>query len=102
MIYSNKEINKIKLALTTRCNLSCPYCFVDKTGKNMSLEVAKKAIDILIKSKGTNKLLSMYGGEILLEFNLLKEICNYAQNQAKINEKILTISICTNATLIER
>jgi len=98
----NKEINKVKLALTTECNLSCPYCFVKKTNEYMGWDVAKKSVDLLIQSKGRNKLLSMYGGEPLLGFEMIKKICPYAINQAKKKNKKLTISICTNLTLIKK
>lgn len=100
--FLNKKINKVKLTLTTRCNLSCPYCFVDKTNENMDWDVSKKAIDVLIKSKGKDKLLSLYGGEPLLNFDLIKKICPYGINQSKKNNKKLTISICTNLTLVQK
>ncbi|MCK4521733.1 MAG: radical SAM protein [Nanoarchaeota archaeon] len=100
--FSNKRINKIKLTLTTECNLSCPYCFVNKTNEDMSWEVAKKAIGLLIRSKGKNKLLSLYGGEPLLRFDLIKRICPYAIKLADNKNKNLTISICTNLTLLKK
>ena len=100
--FLNKNINKIKLTLTTRCNLSCPYCFVNKTNEDMNWDVAKKAVDVLIKSKGKHKLLSLYGGEPLLNFDLIEKICPYAINQGKKYNKKLTISICTNLTLLQK
>ena len=98
--FLNKRINKIKLALTTECNLRCPYCFVDKTNERMEWDVAKKSVDILMRSKGKNKLLSMYGGEPLLNFSLIRKVCPYAIREAKKNDKNLIISICTNLTLL--
>lgn len=95
-----KEIRKIKLTLTTYCNLSCKYCFVQKTNERMSFLVAKKSVDLLLKSTGEDKLLSMYGGEPLLEMKLIEKIVKYAKKKAKINKKKLAISVCTNLSIL--
>ncbi len=96
----NKKISKIKLTLTTNCNLACDYCFVKKTNERMSFDVAKKSIDLLLNSPGNEKLLSLYGGEPLFMFSLIKQIVVYSQKLASKNKKKLTISICTNLTFI--
>lgn len=95
----HKEINKIKLAITTECNLECDYCFVNKTNEKMNFSTAKHAIDILLNSKGKDKFLSIYGGEPLLNFELFKKICPYAKSSAKKLDKNLVITMCTNFTL---
>ena len=100
--YTNKKIYKIKLTVTTRCNLECPYCFVKKTNEDIKWKVAKNAIDLLNKSPGKNKLLSIYGGEPLLRFSVIKKIVNYATATAKRNKKKLDISICSNLTLLQK
>lgn len=100
--FLEKKINKIKLTLTTKCNLSCPYCFVKKTNKDMDWDTAKRAVDILINSIGKEKLLSMYGGEPLINYDLIKKILPYSDKVAKKNKKNLTISICTNTMLLDR
>lgn len=96
----NKEINKIKLTVTTSCNQSCNYCFVKKTNERISLDIAKRSVDLLIKAHGTNKQLAIYGGEPLLEFALIKQLVVHANNVARKNKKKLTISLCTNLTLL--
>jgi len=98
---TDKEINKIKLTVTTACNLRCNYCFVKRTSEAMSFEVAKKSVDILLGSRGKEKLLSIYGGEPLLNFELIKKICPYAIAKGKKAKKVITVSICSNFTLIE-
>lgn len=100
MLISNKEINKIKLALTTQCNLACPYCFVEKRGQEMSFPVAQKAVRLLINSPGKRKLLSLYGGEPFLKYELLKNIIIYAQKLAKWKNKNLIINVCSNGILL--
>ena len=96
----NKRIDKVKMALTTRCNLACPYCFVDKNSLDMDWNVAKRSVDTLIQSRGNEKLLSLYGGEPLLVFSLIKKIATYARKEANKHKKELMISVCTNLTLL--
>ena len=98
----NKNINKIKIAITTACNLNCSYCFVNRTKETMRLESARKAVDLLLSSAGTDKLFSIYGGEPLLNFKLIKEICPYALSEARKLNKNLIISVCTNGTLLNQ
>lgn len=97
-----KRINKIKLAITTDCNLSCDYCFVKKTKETMDLATAQKAVDLLIQAEGRDKLLSIYGGEALLNFGLLEELCPYAAAEGSKSNKNLTITVCTNSTLLTK
>lgn len=96
----NKEIYKIKLTLTTFCNSVCNYCFVNKTNETMKWKVAKKSIDLLLNSPGKEKLLSLYGGEPLFKFDLIKKIVDYSTKKAGLINKNITISICSNLTII--
>lgn len=101
IVKQHKEIRKIKLTLTTACNLACSYCFVKKTKERMGWDVAKKSIDLLLCSPGVDKLLSLYGGEPLLEKGLIMKIVEYAKRKAAKNKKKLTISICSNLTILD-
>ncbi len=98
---TNKRINRIKLTITTQCNLNCDYCFVKKTNEYMELATAKNSVDLLLRSQGKDKLLSIYGGEPLLNFKLIEKISPYAISQAEKLKKNLIITVCTNATLLE-
>jgi uncharacterized protein len=80
--------------------MSCAYCFVRKTNERMSFEVAQKSIDLLLSSPGENKLMALYGGDPFLEFDLIKEMTIYARKMEKSHGKNLTISICTNLTVL--
>ena len=95
----NKSIHKIKLAITTQCNFACRYCFVKKTNEQMYFDTAKKAVDLLLFTKGEDKLLSIYGGEPFLYFHFIEKICSYGISMAKYLKKRLTISVCTNFSL---
>lgn len=95
-----KEIAKIKLTLTTNCNSNCRYCFVKKTNERMSFDVARKSVDLLLNSPGKEKLLSLYGGEPFLEFDLIEKITLYARKEEKRLKKNLIISICSNLLVL--
>jgi len=95
----------VDFVLTERCNLSCDYCYI-KTKKNrsLSLKTAKKAIDWLLKRpiSGTSDFrINFYGGEPLLEFQLIKDIFYYAKNKTLNTKRKITFSITTNGLLFD-
>ncbi len=91
--------------LSTRCNLNCSYCFVASKSSTPPLLEEKyyyKAVDKLFFYPGKNKLISFLGGEPLLEFDLLKKICDYSALKAKKEKIQLTISVSTNGVLLNQ
>lgn len=104
---SNK-IKSMTLALTEQCNLRCKYCgympkYIDESYKlkNMTKEVAFKAIDILMKNSYESDLchLGFYGGEPLLRLDLIKECINYINEKYPFRKPIYNIT--TNAVLLD-
>ncbi len=101
----------IILCVTERCNLRCDYCcysglFEGQRAhgtRTMSFETARKAVDAHLSSRQKNGIaaISFYGGEPLLEFNLIKEVVQYAKEQAEIMSKKLVFSITSNGTLLD-
>lgn len=92
------EVQKVKymvLWVSRDCNLRCKYCYAKENlyKENMDFETAKKAIDLL-ECKST---LVIAGGEPLLNFDLVKSICEYI----KENNLKIKISMQTNGTLID-
>lgn len=96
----------VTLSLTSGCNLRCLYCYAS-AGENpeiMDFELAKEAIDIVIKKlqEKNSKTLSIIfhgGGESLTVFPLLKKVSEYALEKWNGLTKFL---IVTNGTLITR
>ncbi len=90
------------------CNLRCKYCFAE-TGSYegprglMSLEVGKQAIDYLIKASGHRKNLEIdfFGGEPLLNFEVVKGIVEYARSIEKACGKNFRFTITTNGILLD-
>jgi len=103
-------LRTLVLNLTNNCNLYCDYCFAkqgkyDKANEIMSFDTAKKSIDILIDSvinnKGNILSIAFFGGEPLLEFNLIKEIVEYVTNNTPANV-ITRYLITTNGMLLDQ
>lgn len=105
--YCENRLSNMVLQVTQQCNLRCSYCAYSGEYYNrvhnsarMSFETAKKAIDFYIaRSRESNRLhLGFYGGEPLLEFNLMKKCVEYIKGN--VEGKKLTFGITTNATLL--
>lgn len=90
------------------CNLRCQYCFAG-TGKYsgersiMPIETGKKAIDYLIHhSYGRRNLeVDFFGGEPLLNFDLVREVVAYARSLEKEHGKNFRFTITTNGVLLD-
>lgn len=105
--YCKNRLSNMVLQVTQQCNLRCSYCAYSGAYHNrvhnsarMSFETAKKAIDFYItRARESNRLhLGFYGGEPLLEFNLVKKCVEYIRHN--VEGKKLTFGITTNATLL--
>ncbi len=98
----NKEIKKMWLLVTTRCNMRCKYCFIEKTDEDLSQKKAEEVIKAFIFSRGKEKQLLICGGEPILYFKLLKKIIPLTRFWAKKQDKSVIISLATNGTLIKK
>lgn len=90
------------------CNLKCRYCFAEEGeyhGKRslMSAEVGKKSIDFIIANCGNRRNLEVdfFGGEPLMNFDVVKEIVTYGREQEKIHNKNFRFTITTNGILLD-
>ena len=100
--------NKLELALTEKCNLACLYCYcstcrdIPEKG-TMSTEVARKAISWLFSVCGNSETVSItfFGGEPLLNKEVLFFAVNYSQELAKRYSKKIFYSMTTNGTLLD-
>ncbi|MGC9070592.1 MAG: radical SAM protein [Elusimicrobiales bacterium] len=97
------EVYKLKIALTSSCTLRCNHCNIDKdSGLDIDFNKAKAGVDLLFSSPGYFKRLELYGGEPFLRFSLLKKIASYARRKSIENDKKFSLSIATNATLLNK
>lgn len=116
-IYEKEEIewlakNRVKsltLALTEQCNMRCEYCaYMPKylnpkyKFKNMSRDIAIKAIDIFMKTskQNPNPSIGFYGGEPLLQFDLIKNCVNHCKEKYPFSKPAFDIT--TNGLLLSQ
>ncbi|MGE4485967.1 MAG: thioether cross-link-forming SCIFF peptide maturase [Oscillospiraceae bacterium] len=101
-------IKALCLHVSHTCNLSCDYCFASQ-GKYhgdralMPLTVGKRAIDFLIAQSGHRKNLEVdfFGGEPLMNWDVVKQIVAYARSQEKKCNKNFRFTLTTNGVLID-
>ena len=104
----SEHVKALCLHICHDCNLRCKYCFAgtgDYKGHRefMSEEVALKAIDFLIENSGNRKILEtdFFGGEPLLNFDVVKKTVEYANEKAaKLGKKFL-FTMTTNGVLLK-
>ncbi|MBE6727630.1 MAG: thioether cross-link-forming SCIFF peptide maturase [Ruminococcaceae bacterium] len=90
------------------CNLNCSYCFASQ-GKYqgeravMSFEVGKRALDFLIENSGSRRNLEVdfFGGEPLMNFDVVKQLVAYAREREKQANKNFRFTLTTNGVLID-
>ena len=90
------------------CNLNCSYCFASQ-GKYqgeravMSYEVGKRAFDFLIEKSGTRRNLEVdfFGGEPLMNWEVVKKLVEYARSIEKEHNKNFRFTLTTNGMLID-
>ena len=92
--------------ITSKCNLACEYCFTsfnkEFPREDSTFEVGKAVVDfVLMNSTSPNVGLSFFGGEPLLQFGVMKQVVEYAEQRGKLARKHFNFSITTNGTLID-
>ena len=101
-------VKALCLHIAHTCNLNCSYCFASQ-GKYhgdralMSFEVGKRALDFLVEnSKGRYNLeVDFFGGEPLMNFDVVKELVAYARSIEKDAGKKFRFTLTTNGVLID-
>jgi len=97
-------VHSITLGVTNNCNLACSYCFEGKKNKlSISVDVAKKAIDWLFRDDVSGPYpkvaVTFFGGEPLLEIEVIKTIVTYTRRKAESSGKSVSFSVTTNGVL---
>ena len=101
-------VKALCLHIAHTCNLNCSYCFASQ-GKYhgdravMSFEVGKRALDFLIENSGSrhNLEVDFFGGEPLMNFQVVKDLVAYARSIEKEKGKNFRFTLTTNGVLID-
>ena len=105
---STGVVKALCLHVAHTCNLNCSYCFASQ-GKYhgeravMSFEVGKRALDFLIENSGSRRNLEVdfFGGEPLMNFEVVKQLVAYARSIEKEHNKNFRFTLTTNGMLID-
>ena len=101
-------VKALCLHIAHTCNLNCSYCFASQ-GKYhgeralMSFEVGKRALDFLVENSHgrTNLEVDFFGGEPLMNFDVVKQLVAYARSIEKAKGKNFRFTLTTNGVLID-
>ena len=105
---SGDVIKALCLHVAHTCNLNCAYCFASQGKYNgeravMSFEVGKQALDFLMEHSGKrhNLEVDFFGGEPLMNFQVVKDLVAYARSIEKEAGKNFRFTLTTNGMLID-
>ncbi len=107
-ISSSNVVKALCLHVAHTCNLNCSYCFAAQGNFNgedalMPFEVGKRALDFLIENSGNRKNLEVdfFGGEPLVNWQVVKRLVEYAREIEKEKGKNFRFTLTTNGVLID-
>ena len=100
-------VKALCLHIAHDCNLACRYCFAEEGeyhGRRalMSYETGKQALDFLIANSGNRRNLEVdfFGGEPLMNWQVVKDLVKYGREQEKIHNKNFRFTLTTNGVLL--
>lgn len=99
-------VGHLMLNVCQDCNLACVYCYGGEGEyghrSRMTRDTARAAVDWLIRNsqKIETVRITFFGGEPLLDFDLVKFVVEYAGPEAERHGKKAAFSLTTNATLL--
>ena len=100
-------VKALCLHIAHDCNLACQYCFAEEGeyhGRRalMSFEVGKKALDFLIANSSNRRNLEVdfFGGEPLMNWQVVKDLVAYGREQEKLHDKKFRFTLTTNGVLL--
>ncbi len=101
-------VKALCLHVAHSCNLNCEYCFASQgkySGERalMSFETGKRALDFLIEHSGSRRNLEVdfFGGEPLMNWQVVKDLVKYARSVEKQHNKNFRFTLTTNGMLID-
>jgi uncharacterized protein len=101
-------VKALCLHIAHDCNLACRYCFAEEGEYRghrelMSYEVGKQALDFLIANSGSRKNLEVdfFGGEPLMNFQVVKDLVKYGREQEVLYNKKFRFTLTTNGILLD-
>jgi uncharacterized protein len=107
--YNDNVIKALCLHVAHDCNLNCRYCFASQGNFNgekllMDSKTAFKAVDFLIERSANrhNIEIDFFGGEPLMNFDVVKKTVEYGRARAKSYNKTIKFTLTTNALTLDQ
>ena len=101
-------VKALCLHIAHDCNLACKYCFAEEGeyhGRRalMDYETGRRALDFLIENSGNRKNLEVdfFGGEPLMNFDVVRRLVAYGREQEKKRDKHFRFTLTTNGVLLD-
>lgn len=95
-----QPISSVHLLLTDECNFRCVYCFHTKKPQSMSSKTATRALDWCLSMADKHMRFEFFGGEPLLNWDIMLLILDYGQLRAKELQQDISFGCVTNASLL--
>jgi len=96
-------VKALCLHVAHTCNLNCQYCFAAQGRYQgdralMSFETGRQALDFLIQHSGTrtNLEVDFFGGEPLMNWDVVKRLVEYGRSQEAEHHKTFRFTLTTN------
>ena len=94
-----REIWRLNIPLTRRCNLDCDYCYVKKENRELDPAIYQPALEKFLAGSGEAKDVVILGGEPLLFPDRLEKLIEQIRRLGRKNKKKVKISLCTNLSV---
>lgn len=101
-------VKALCLHIAHDCNLACRYCFAGEGEYHghralMDFETGRMALDFLIAGSGNRRNLEVdfFGGEPLMNFEVVKQLVAYGRQQEKLHDKHFRFTLTTNGVLLD-
>ncbi len=94
------------VVVTLRCNFKCLYCHAsvvgqDAAGYDMTVETARRTVDVIFQSASPTLMIEFQGGEPLLNWPIIKFIVRYAKKKNELSKKALHFGLISNFSLLD-
>ena len=97
-----RKIAAVHLTITQDCNFKCVYCFAPHRPRYMSETTMRKALEFLLNPEICEKNINIefFGGEPLLNIDILLNAADYGKELAKKNGVELGLGVVSNMSLM--
>jgi hypothetical protein len=95
--YTFQETPRLVVIPTWQCELRCVYCYIPKQdGRTMSIETLERAIELLLTCEEDELILQYFGGEAMMEWDLVQHGIEYASRRASALGKRMSFILSSN------